>query len=205
MNILLNDPQRELYKDSIKELETLCPETISRKIKRANIQQAFIYREVEKLSSLDSKILCVGSFEDTAFEILEKRGYDVYGIDPAINLDLNTFFKSVTNKYDTIFSTSVIEHVEDDELFLDQICKLLNPGGYGILTCDFNNEYAPGKPKPTEDYRLYTKHDLLSRLYSVLDSNNCDLYGYINYDSYPDFKYSGCIYSFATYVFKKNK
>jgi len=203
MNIILTDKQREIYKDVINELFKLCPDTMSRKIPRANVQQAFVLDAVKKLSNKNSKILSVGSYEDTASESLVKLGYQLTEIDPAINVDLNQFFLSTQEKFDTILSTSVIEHVENDELFIDQICKLLKVGGSAVLTCDFRDDYKPGHPKPSEDYRLYTKNDLLIRFKSILDNNGCVLSGEPDYDHAPDFQYQVYWYSFATYVFKK--
>lgn len=204
MNILLNDRERNAYKDSIQELHILCPETISRKIPRANIQQAFILYEVKKLCNKESELLCVGSYEDTACESLIKLGYNIVCIDPFINVSLEDFFRTTDKKFDLIFSTSVIEHVQNDELFIDQICKLLNPNGYAVLTCDFNNEYGKiGVGKPAEDHRLYTKDDLLVRFDKILRSNDCEMHGKSDYDHEPDFEYGGCKYSFATYTFWK--
>lgn len=205
MNIILNDKARKDYEIDINLISVLCPDTFAKKIPRANVQQAFVLNQVMKLIPLELKnnLLCVGSFEDTACEALIKIGYDITAIDPCINMSLDTFYKSNKDKFDTIFSTSVIEHVEDDELFLDQICKLLCSSGYGILTCDFNDSWEHGMPKPNEDYRLYTKYDLLQRFNNILISNDCELVGDIDYDAEPDFIYNGHLYSFATYVFKK--
>lgn len=203
MNILLNDPERETYKDAIAELSRLCPETILRKIPKANVQQAFVFDMVKKLCFKNDDILCVGSYEDTACESLKAIGYRVTDIDPAINCSLDEYFISTFRKFDVIFSTSVMEHVGDDEIFIDQICKLLKLGGHAVITCDFNNDYIRGGAKPSEDMRLYTKHDLLGRLNNILIKNGCSLIGDINYDAKPDFQYSGHTYSFATYVFRK--
>jgi SAM-dependent methyltransferase len=203
MNTILNDAQRELHKESIDELSALCPATIARKIPRANVQQAFVLSQVKKLGTTQSEMLCVGSFEDTACESLEKLGFNIIAIDPCLNDSLESFFQKNTKKFDVIFSTSVIEHVENDELFIDQICKLLKPEGYGVLTCDFNNDYTIGSGKPIEDFRLYTKNDLLVRLNDILKRNDCELYGDADYDHAPDFQYGPYTYTFATYVFKK--
>lgn len=205
MNFILTDQKREHYKPVIEELFKLCPETMSRKIARANVQQAFVLDTVRALSTKDSELLSVGSFDDTASESLIKLGYNVKEIDPAINMDLDTFFKQSNGKlFDTILSTSVIEHVENDGLFVDQICKLLKPGGFAVLTCDFRDDYKVGHGKPGVDYRLYTKNDLLVRFAAILTSNNCAMYGETNYDHPPDFQYESFVYSFATYVFRKN-
>jgi SAM-dependent methyltransferase len=204
MNRLLNDKQREKYKDVIDHLFSVCPEMMNRKFPRANVQQAFVYDTVKGLiRKPDETILCVGAHEDTAAHALLKQGISVHMIDPVINEDLDSFFNRTDRKFHIIFSTSVIEHVHYDEVFLSQICQLLLPGGFGVLTCDFRNDYKPGDPKPGEDARLYTIGDLLGRLYTVLAAHDCDLYGEVDYSGEPDFEYGGAKYSFATYVFKK--
>ena len=38
------------------------------------------------------------------------------------------------NKYDTVVSFQVIEHIEDDRLFLQEIHRVLKPGGRALLT-----------------------------------------------------------------------
>lgn len=204
MNAILTDKYREEYKPVIQELFKHCPEMMSRKLELANVQQAHTFAKTREFANMQSNILCVGSFEDTAAETLIELGYNVVGIDPALNMDLTTFFNKTKEKFDVIFSTSVIEHVPNDEQFIDQICKLLAPGGYGVLTCDFRNDYKEGDPKPGEDQRLYTKQDLLVRLYAVLIDNNCFLEGTPDYDYPPDFWYGHFNYSFATYTFRKH-
>src|SRR6185503_6174263 len=119
----------------------------------------------------------------------EKLHIKVIGVDPVMNMSLDTFFKLTKDKFDIIFSTSVIEHVKDDELFIEQICKLLKPEGYAILTCDFRDDYKEGDPKPVEDERLYTKHDLTVRLNNIAKQDGCEMIGEINYDGEPDFCY----------------
>src|SRR6185436_10719095 len=96
---------------------------MSRKIPEANIQQAFVFETVRNLSRKFSapRILSVGCYEDTAYLGLQKLGIAVDGIDPLLNYDLSTFLTKPgvrENKYDIIFSTSVIEHVHDDSRFV---------------------------------------------------------------------------------------
>ena len=124
-----------------------------RKIPEANVQQAFVLDSVYKFIKMKPKpkALCVGSFEDTAAASLKMIGYHIEEIDPALNCDLETYFNLPTTtkaSYDVIFSTSVIEHVPDDETFIRQIAKLLAPEGVGVLTCDYNDAYKPGDRLP---------------------------------------------------------
>lgn len=204
MNILLNDTQRSKYDPVIKSLFDLCPETMSRKIEKANVQQAFVFSMVMDYVKPDSKILSVGCYEDTAYEALQKLSIPAIGIDPFLNTSLSTFYKLTHDKFDIIFSTSVIEHVQDDEEFIAQICDLLKPSGLAILTCDFRNDFIKGDPKPSEDCRLYTEYDLVVRLNRILNGNGCKIFGEINYSGEPDFWYGMFHYSFASYTFIKN-
>jgi len=209
LNRILDDAARSQYQPIINQLFALVPEMMARKIPEANIQQAFILDTVQKIASKFAapKILCVGSHEDSAAAALKKLGYHLEEIDPAINCDLNVYFhkpSTIKGSYDIIFSTSVIEHVQNDELFMVQIAELLAPGGTGILTCDYNDQYKPGDRIPAVDFRLYTQKDFRQRLFPLL--KNCVFPDVPQWDCpNPDFIYEGCRYTFATFVFQKNK
>ena len=99
------------------------------------------------------KILDIGCGAGTLDFYLANKGHDVTGIDisdkaiesciqTAKNLELkNVKFKQVdfpketiNDKFDFIIFSEVIEHLEDDQLALKQIYKLLKGGGILILT-----------------------------------------------------------------------
>lgn len=209
LNRILDNAARSQYEPVINQLFALVPEMMARKIPEANIQQAFILDTAHKFASqlVKPKILCVGSHEDSAAAALKQLGYNLEEIDPAINCDLNVYFhkpSTIKGSYDIIFSTSVVEHVQDDELFMTQIAELLAPGGTAILTCDYNDQYKPGDRIPVVDFRLYTQKDLRHRILPLL--KNCRLPDVPQWDCpNPDFIYEGCRYTFATFVFQKNK
>lgn len=204
-NRILCNQAREKYQKAIDTLFHYCPNEMARKIYRANVQQAFVFDTVQKLASKNAKILSVGCFEDTAYYSLVKMGYSIEGIDPVTNIDLASFCNLDTTKpasYDLIFSTSVIEHVEDDESFVKQISTLLKPGGYGVLTCDFKNDWRKGQYIFDGNYRFYTQQCLQKRLPSLLES--CKLIDAPNWEyKEPDFEHAGEKYTFATFVFQK--
>ena len=205
MNKLLNQKEHANYVAALKLMEEYSPEMLGRKIKEATIQQAFTLQTALDLTPKGGLVLSAGSWEDTATESLKKLGYDVIDVDPAINSDLKTYFDNNPDKHgkiDSVVSTSVIEHVERDEEFIDCICKLLKSGGYGIVTMDYNNGYLNGGvTKPNEDVRLYTEFDLRIRLNAVLEDNDCELLE-ADYSGDNDFCYAGHWYTFATFVFK---
>ena len=206
MNKLLNQKEHANYVAALQLMEQHSPEMLGRKIKEATIQQAFTLQTALDLTPTGGVVLSAGSWEDTATESLKKLGYDVIDVDPAINSDLKTYFDNNPDKHgkiDSVVSTSVIEHVEKDEEFIDCICKLLKSGGYGIVTMDYNNGYLNGGvTKPNEDVRLYTEFDLRIRLNAVLEDNDCELLE-ADYSGENDFTYAGHWYTFATFVFKK--
>jgi FkbM family methyltransferase len=208
-NRILDDAARYQYAPVIDKLFKLVPDMMARKIPEANIQQAFVLDSVLKFASklADPKILCVGSFEDTAAAGLKKLGYQIEEIDPVLNYSLDQYFylpSTIKGSYDIIFSTSVLEHVQNDEIFVTQIAELLASGGTAILTCDYNDQYQLGDPIPQEDIRFYTQKDFTQRLLPLL--NNCSCADTPQWDCpNPDFTYGGCHYTFATLVFQKTK
>jgi hypothetical protein len=204
-NVVLDDFYRDMLEPSIQELHKLVPAMMSRKIERANVQQAFVFKYIKDHFDNKTPLLCVGSYEDTCCYGLKQLNYNIVEIDPAINYDLHTY--CINNNYptyDVVFSVSVIEHVNNDDEFIDDLCKSLNSGGTCVLTCDFKNSYKPGDLIPGEDHRLYTENDLLVRFKNILDNNNCYIDGDIDYSSPPDFIYSNVLYSFATFIFRKH-
>ncbi len=205
-NRILTNKDRKKYKKLIEDMYITIPDMMSRKIPEANVQQAFAVDMVKSYYSENKSILCVGDYEDTAYEYLKATGYNVVGISPEHNYDLHTFITKVNQKFDIIFSVSVIEHVKDDIQFINDICKLLNPSGVLIIIMDFNNNYgtAVKTPKPSVDCRLYTQKDY-TRLVDVLDKYSCVLVDEFSVDAEPDFEYEGCKYSFSTLVAKKVK
>lgn len=207
-NRILDDSARQQYEPVIRKLFQMVPDMMQHKMQAANIQQAFIidtvYRFASRLPS--PNILCIGSYDDTAAAGLKKLGFRMDEVDPVLNYDLNAFFHKPTTakeSYNIIFSTSVIEHVKNDVLFVAQIAALLAPGGISVLTCDYNDQYKPGDRLPKEDFRFYTQNDFKQRLLPLL--KNCSLIDKPHWACpTPDFHYSGCTYTFATFVFKKN-
>ncbi len=208
-NRILDNAARRQYEPATDTLFEIVPDMMTHKLREANIQQAFVLDTVYTFASplASPKMLCVGSYDDTAAASLKKLGFIMDEVDPVLNYDLNTFFHKPTTargSYDVIFSTSVIEHVKNDELFINQVVDLLAPGGIAVVTCDYNDTYRPGDPIPREDFRFYTQKDFKERLFPLL--KDCSLVDEPQWDCpNPDFTYAGCKYTFATFVFTKKK
>jgi SAM-dependent methyltransferase len=206
-NRILDNAAREVYAPAIDYLFRSAPELMARKIREANVQQAFVLDTVLRLVSEKSHpaLLCVGSYEDTAAAAINMSGHSVAEIDPVINYDLGTYMTKPSCKrsfFDVVFATSVLEHVADDGQFLKDIEELLAPGGVGVLTCDFNDAYRPGDRIPSADHRFYTRRDFFDRLMPLI--SRCELEDKPNWQcDKPDFVYDGCRYTFASLVFRK--
>lgn len=208
MNIILNDREREIYQWRVNQMKQACPAMMSRKIERANVQQAWMLDSILNLIGDSPKeILCVGSFEDTACATLEQRGLNIHQIDPLVNrmnLDDYCGTKGRPSMFDIVFATSVIEHVPKDEPFLRDMIYLLKSGGYGLITCDFKPTWKAGEPVPYTNHRFYTRQDMEGRLSKAIKDAGCELVGKVNWDSTETtFVWEGIPYAFATMLFRK--
>ena len=206
-NRILDDAARRMYAPIISFLHSIAPEAMARKIEAANVQQAFVFDAVQSLSPDGAKILCVGSFEDTACFALKAIGVEMDEIDPVINYDLNDFVgrpSTAKETYDVVFATSVLEHVEDDEKFMRQVSELLKPGGVLILTCDFNDGYKHGDPIPSVCHRMYTQTDFRERI--IPSARQCIPLDAPDWNCpSPDFVLADRFrYTFATLVLRKS-
>jgi hypothetical protein len=208
-NRILDDRARVDYRGVVRELGELVPDLQEKKIPRANVQQAFVFDTVRRFAAgmERPRMLCIGSYEDSACAALKKKlGYSIDEIDPVVNqLDLAAFCGLATTKpasYDVIFSTSVLEHVRNDEEFVRQVEMLLAPGGVSVHTCDFLDGYQAGDPLIGPNYRFYTRDDLSRRFLGLLAES--ELVDSPEWEcSEPDFHLGGFDYTFATLVFRK--
>lgn len=204
-NTVLDDSYRIMLQPAIDEMTNLVPGMMSRKIARANVQQAFAYKYIkDNFAKESTKLVCCGSFEDTCCSALKESGYDIVEIDPVYNYDLHTYCEKYNwPQFDVVFSVSVIEHVKDDDQFVDDMCRLMKRDGTCVVTCDFNNNYRPGDSIPGCDFRFYTENDILVRFKQILDKHDCYIFGEVDYSAPNDFVYDGILYCFGTMIFKK--
>lgn len=210
LNRILDNTARKLYQPAVDFFSENFPDLIKKKIPEANVQQAFVFDTAVNLTRhlANPKLLAVGAFEDSAAEGLRLLNYDIDFIDPILNYDIETFISKPNvkkNSYDVIISTSVIEHVKEDEKFVQDICYLLKEGGVAILTCDFNDKYKVGDKIPPVDFRFYTQYDLNNRLMTAIPE--CKLIDKPDWNcENPDFYLADTYnYTFATLVFYKTK
>jgi len=117
---------------------------------RGNLSQWLPHRSKLILSDIDSGYI----------DLLRQSGYVVYKFDPSKKIP-----KSLSNlRFDSIFSSNVLEHIANDEKALLNLYKLLKPNGKILL-------YLPALPVifgsldlALGHYRRYTKKSLESKL-----------------------------------------
>jgi SAM-dependent methyltransferase len=217
-NRLLTNADRESLAPTVEEMREAEPELMARKIPEANVQQAWTLEMIGRVIGSRSgvgirrgfKILCAGCFEDPTFQFLNRwlgavgdERPTMVGTDPASNgLDLASYRQQFpAETFDCIFATSVLEHVEEDEEFIRDVCLMLKPDGVALLTVDFKADYKPGDAVPATSKRFYTPADY-DRLGKVMEQQACYWLDRPQLDGASDFVYQGHHYSFATMVIK---
>ncbi|GMQ24361.1 hypothetical protein Aoki45_10430 [Algoriphagus sp. oki45] len=73
--------------------------------------------------------------------------------------------------YDTIVSFQVIEHIEDDRLFLEEIYRMLKPGGKAIISTPNNTHTLSRNPWHVREYLPQELIDLSSGVFDRVEAN----------------------------------
>lgn len=134
---------------------------------------SFIHNEIERLNRFREKsILDIGCGKGNFLKYIADRNPDVKltGIDFTLNHDLRiNFIKGdfikikIEAKFNTICSLAVIEHVEDPNLFVQKINKLLLPNGIIFIMTVNNNSLIYRIARILNRVGIRVAHD---RLYS---------------------------------------
>jgi SAM-dependent methyltransferase len=88
--------------------------------------------------------------------IIEQRGFHCYS-----SLD------SVENKFDVIYTSNVLEHIEDDSSILKQLNTKLNTGGKLVIYVPAFQALYSELDEKVGHYRRYEKQELLKKLNSA--------------------------------------
>ena len=73
------------------------------------------------------------------------------------------------NFFDRIFSFQVIEHIEDDHLFLSEISRILKPGGIALITTPNRPRSLSRNPWHTREYTAQELTDLAKKYFSSVE------------------------------------
>ena len=132
---------------------------------------------------ISGKLLEVGCGEGRGVEILLPHSTGYLGIDkiqevidmlrskfPQVNFEQAVIppFKGLEdNSFDTVVSFQVIEHIKEDKLFLEEIYRVLKPGGKAIISTPNITHTLSRNPW---HIREYTPQQLIDLCSSIFDS-----------------------------------
>jgi len=167
----------------------------------SQIKKNFDISNIEERPLAGLKILDIGCGGGLMCEPLARLGAEVTGIDAVekniksaqihanqnelnINYKLSAVEELPNKKYDIILNLEVIEHVNNQKLFISKSCELVNHGGlmfvatinktiFSIVFAKYLAEYVLGfLPKGTHDWRKFlTPEDI----YAMLIKNNFEI------------------------------
>ena len=72
--------------------------------------------------------------------------------------------------YDTVISFQVIEHIEDDRLFLEEIYRVLKPGGKAIISTPNINHTLSRNPWHIREYTPAQLKELCERIFDSIET-----------------------------------
>jgi len=167
----------------------------------SQIKENFNISSIEEKPLSELKVLDIGCGGGLMCEPLARLGAEVTGIDAVekniksaqihanqnelnINYKLSAVEELPNKKYDIILNLEVIEHVNNQKLFISKSCELVNHGGlmfvatinktiFSIVFAKYLAEYVLGfLPKGTHDWRKFlTPEDI----YAMLIKNNFEI------------------------------
>tara|TARA_B100000401_G_C52809126_1_gene722709 strand:- start:2476 stop:3162 length:687 start_codon:yes stop_codon:yes gene_type:complete len=122
------------------------------------------------------KVLDFGSGYGVFSQYIQNKGFDVDALEineTAIKESrlrgINTFsnINDLNEKYDTVVSLNVLEHVKDDTVLMNQMKSLLSKNGYLILYLPASNFIWSQMDDDVNHLRRYSKKDLKQKLESL--------------------------------------
>jgi len=108
----------------------------------------------------------------TAVDRNEKVIHDLKNKYPALTLlcgSVPPFTGVESNRYDSLVTFQVIEHIEDDKLFVDEIYRVLKPGGVGIISTPNIRMSLTRNPWHVREYTKEQLRELMSRKFSRIE------------------------------------
>jgi SAM-dependent methyltransferase len=116
-----------------------------------------------------------------AFENVNYRSMDISMLGVDDHLDITNMYKYNDNQFDYYLCSHVLEHIPDDLKAMQELYRILKPGGKGITMVPINLELKETMEDPTktsigdrwkyfgqdDHVRQYAKTDFINRLKSV--------------------------------------
>ncbi|OUU48124.1 MAG: hypothetical protein CBC28_04945 [Flavobacteriaceae bacterium TMED68] len=146
-------------------------------------------------------ILDFGSGYGVFCQYMVKKGYKVNGFEinniaylESKERGINTYSKlnQIDKKFDTITSSNVLEHIEDDIIAINQMRSLLVEKGTLILYLPASQAVWTKMDDDVNHFRRYSKKDLHSKLesanFEILESRYVDFIGWFTLIIFKIFK-----------------
>jgi SAM-dependent methyltransferase len=130
--------------------------------------------------SRNSRFLDIGCGRGRILKMLSDRGFKGVGIDlqeicleicrkrlAGRDIELKNSLNEIEGTFDLIIMSSVLEHIEDDQGYLQNISKLLNKGGFFLFTVPGDMRLYGKRDVAYGHYRRYEKKELIAKLKSA--------------------------------------
>ena len=122
-------------------------------------------RGVELLSPLSTSYTAVDKIVEVG-DTIRKKYKDIR----FINMNIPPFTGLEDNSFDTIVSFQVIEHIQDDKLFLQEMHRVLKPGGLAIITTPNQIMSLTRNPWHIREYTAQELVDLTSSIFNEVEA-----------------------------------
>jgi SAM-dependent methyltransferase len=116
------------------------------------------------LSEKSSSFTAVDKIEEALQELRKK-----YPSATFISMNIPPLEGLADNAYDSIVSFQVIEHIQDDALFLKEIHRVLKPGGVALLTTPNRKMSLSRNPWHIREYLANELKDLATGIFSSVE------------------------------------
>lgn len=149
------------------------------------IHQRLLKAYIAAKSMVRGNLLEVGCGEGRGVEVLLEKVDSYLGLDkidevitslkgkfPNVEFQqavIPPFQNIASDTYDTVVSFQVIEHIEDDKLFLEEIYRVLRPGGKAIISTPNTRHTLSRNPW---HIREYTSKELIKLCEGIFDKVN---------------------------------
>jgi 2-polyprenyl-3-methyl-5-hydroxy-6-metoxy-1,4-benzoquinol methylase len=108
----------------------------------------------------------------TAIDKLEDVMRDLQAKYPSgkfLSMNIPPFTQLEDNSYDTVVSFQVIEHIEDDVLFLNEIHRVLKPGGIALITTPNRSMSLSRNPWHIREYLPEQLRSLAATIFPIVE------------------------------------
>jgi SAM-dependent methyltransferase len=132
-------------------------------------------------------VLEVGCGEGRGVEVLLAQASSYLGIDkiggvvqrlqvkyPGVSFEqaiIPPFSNLKENSFDTVVSFQVIEHIQNDRLFLEEIYRVLKPGGKAVISTPNINHTLSRNPWHIREYKPAELRAICERIFDRVETN----------------------------------